>query len=301
MSSAEYASRARAALEAARAAGLLVMPATSQRLSALNTKADFGESNKQAVRALERRVRSANRPAKRPAPAANRPAKRPPVANISQALARNAVARTAASTVFAARAATAGPRGLAGSKVKQRREPYIRNKGQDDGYALNALTLNRIPRRRAVKVGQQYWDSKSLRDLLARDERAPNPLTRAPFPQWVYDTYGPMRSGRTGNAYTLQRLTEIAAAVADDWLERDLQADDGVAYAQDVLNAWNEMGLRSELDLRNGVQLNRLDNALRLRHRSGWTVLLSRDMVSETVRIQVFSPNGQLALDREVA
>lgn len=125
---------------------------------------------------------------------------------ISQALARDAVARAAASTVFSARAATVGPRGMAGSSRRQ--GLYIKNKDQKGGYALNAVSLERIPRRRAVKVGAQYFDSRTLRNLLKRDARATNPLTRQPFPSAVYKKYAPLPG--SGPAPTLPpRMTRL--------------------------------------------------------------------------------------------
>lgn len=138
-----------------------------------------------------------------------RPRAAPPVANISQALARNAVARAATSTVFAARAATVRPRGMAGSGRRQ--GPYIVNKNQEGGLALNAVSLNRIPRGRAVKVGTQYFDSRTLRELLRRNPQATNPLTRAPFPEWVYAKY-------KYTASVPPALLAVATEAADMWL-----------------------------------------------------------------------------------
>lgn len=61
---------------------------------------------------------------------------------------------------------------------------------------LNAVSLNRIPASRAVRVGKQWWDSKTLRELFRRDPSARNPLTRQPFPAHVSSKYGGGRAPR---------------------------------------------------------------------------------------------------------
>lgn len=57
--------------------------------------------------------------------------------------------------------------------------------------ATDPVSLNRIPVSRAVKVNRQVFDANTLREILRRNPRATNPLTRQPFPQHVYTTFGP--------------------------------------------------------------------------------------------------------------
>jgi hypothetical protein len=98
-----------------------------------------------------------------------------------------AAARVAAQPAFAASAVLASqgrgvaplPRGMRGRGIYRRE--------------WNAVSLDPVPVRRAVRVGQQYWDGKTIRTLLARDPDALNPLTREQFPPRVKRRYGPPR------------------------------------------------------------------------------------------------------------
>ena len=77
MSSSEYARRARAALAAADARGLAVMQATRDRFARLMAQNAHAEADKQAIRALERRVNGPRHAAPRTSPPRNtRPAPR---------------------------------------------------------------------------------------------------------------------------------------------------------------------------------------------------------------------------------
>lgn len=77
-----------------------------------------------------------------------------------------------------------GPRGT------RTRSLYVRN--ADGRYAIDPVTLNRIPRRRAVRVDRHVFDSASLRGLLQHTPDATNPLTRRPFPRHIIARYGGM-------------------------------------------------------------------------------------------------------------
>ncbi len=127
----------------------------------------------------------------------------------STAQKRQALANTAALAVargaFAAKAIQAAegrgvaplPKGMRGSGIYRRE--------------TNAVTLDPIPTRRAVKIGKQYWNSSTLRGLLKSNPAVRNPLTRQPLPQRVVKKYGPMSSGK------LPSRTEITKV--DDAIE----------------------------------------------------------------------------------
>lgn len=66
--------------------------------------------------------------------------------------------------------------------------PFARN--ANGAHAVDAVSLNRIPSARAVRVGRHWMDARSLRALLAANPRATNPLTRQPFPAHVLRAYG---------------------------------------------------------------------------------------------------------------
>lgn len=112
----------------------------------------------------------------------------------STAQKRQALANTAALAVargaFAAKAIQAAegrgvaplPKGMRGSGIYRRE--------------TNAVTLDPVPTRRAVKIGKQYWNSRTLRGLLKSNPAVRNPLTRQPLPQRVVKKYGPMSSGK---------------------------------------------------------------------------------------------------------
>ncbi len=112
-------------------------------------------------------------------------------AAIATALARTAVrdavvqrAATAHMLAKAKKIARAGPRGMGGSRTL-----YARN-ATNGSYAVDPVSLDRIPVRRVVRVGKQAFNSKTVRALLERDPAATNPLTRQPFPDHVYRRYG---------------------------------------------------------------------------------------------------------------
>jgi hypothetical protein len=109
---------------------------------------------------------------------------------LAQSLVRRALANVAATTAMktalvakATARAQRQPRGLGPGT-----DLFVR--GSNGQYAIDALSLNRVPRARAVRIGMQNWNSKSLSGLLNRNPRAPNPLTRQPFPETVYRRYG---------------------------------------------------------------------------------------------------------------
>lgn len=251
MSAAEYAARGRAALEAARAAGLRVTPATSQRLAALETKGDFGEKNKQAVRALERRVRGG--PSAAPAAAAK---KRPTQQQVTRHLASQAAAQIAlgakAQLTRALREAKAGPKGLGGARAIPDR--YAKNA---NGYVTDPVSLMRIPRARAVKVGRQTYNSDTLRQLFARNARAPNPLTREPFPDEVYAKYGPPPAAPAA---------PLDAVAQKLWDAADAAASTLVMYRADRLHDTEEIqDIRETTDPAVSVQYRASQRLLQLR------------------------------------
>jgi hypothetical protein len=70
--------------------------------------------------------------------------------------------------------------GMGGSSL-----PFAWNQGN---YAMDPVSLDRIPLARAVRVGRHVFDAKVLREILKRNTR--NPLTREPFPSNVIAMYG---------------------------------------------------------------------------------------------------------------
>lgn len=112
-----------------------------------------------------------------------------------QSLARHAAAHAAAQSVSAAfwanaRRAAKGraplgpaPKGMRGSGL------FVRG-DQSGQQTIDPVSLDRIPARRAVLIGKQQWNSKTIRELLKRDSAATNPLTRQPFPAEIYEKYG---------------------------------------------------------------------------------------------------------------
>lgn len=110
----------------------------------------------------------------------------PTTREIAQRVARDALAQHAAKTVFAGRAVKAAAPRMPGGLG---RDMFVRD--ADGTHATDPVTLNRIPLKRAVKIGKQYHNSKSLRAQL--QFRNTNPLTRQPFPAAVQRKYGPRR------------------------------------------------------------------------------------------------------------
>lgn len=101
-------------------------------------------------------------------------------------------AATVARAAFAADATRAAsgrvprgpaPRGMRGSGL------FVRD--QNGQKTVDPVSLDRIPVRRAVKIGKQHWNSKTLRGLLKHNPAATNPLTRQPLPPHVVEKYGP--------------------------------------------------------------------------------------------------------------
>lgn len=88
------------------------------------------------------------------------------------------------------------PKGMRGSGIYRRE--------------TNAVTLAQIPTRRAVKIGKQHWDSRTLRGLLERNPMATNPLTRQPLPPGVAKKYGPKKPKRP----TRRQITKLDDAIA---------------------------------------------------------------------------------------
>lgn len=101
------------------------------------------------------------------------------------ALARRVVADAARAHLQKTRGV---PMGMGGSGL-----PFARDASEADGYAMNVMSLDRIPAGRAVKIGPHTFDAKSLRALLAANPGATNPLTREPLPARVVKRYGPRR------------------------------------------------------------------------------------------------------------
>ena len=130
----------------------------------------------------------------------------PPATRAAHAQKSRDLATAAASTVaraaFAARAIQAAegrgvaplPRGMRGSGIYRREE--------------NAVSLAPVPTRRAVKIGRQYWDSKTLRGLLRSNPGATNPLTRQPLPPRVLKKYG---GSGAANPKAVAEAVEVAA------------------------------------------------------------------------------------------
>lgn len=65
-----------------------------------------------------------------------------------------------------------------------------------NGYATDPVSLDRIPRSRAVKVGPHTFNAKTLRALLAHNPRATNPLTRQSFPPAIYAKFSTKQNDR---------------------------------------------------------------------------------------------------------
>ena len=219
----EYAARASVALAAADARGLTVMKVTRDRMTRLAAATVHTENDKQAIRALERRVKSkANQnSARRVKPKTNNGANNAR-RRFASALAGRAT-RTAVSRAFAAKALKAtrgGPRGMGVRNI------YAKN--ANGTYSTDPVSLNRIPVSRAVRVNRQVFDSKTLRALLQRDPGATNPLTRQPFPRHVYDRFARGARGAAGaqmlaatttwtaNGYDASPIDAEAVALDDD-------------------------------------------------------------------------------------
>ena len=98
---------------------------------------------------------------------------------LAQAVTRNAAARYAATKSRRPK----GPRGMAGSA-----QLYVTDA---NGYVTDPVSLDRIPKSRAVRVGPHTFNSKTLTQMFQHNPRATNPLTRQPFPQAVYAKYAP--------------------------------------------------------------------------------------------------------------
>ena len=101
----------------------------------------------------------------------------------------NAAHRVTALPAFASRAAlsAAPPKGMGrASRLPQRFPGFVGGPDNTD-----PVSLSRIPVKRAVRVGKQWFNSKSIRAMLARDTRTTNPLTRQPFPDAVRERYMP--------------------------------------------------------------------------------------------------------------
>lgn len=133
--------------------------------------------------------------------------------DIGAEMARSALMQHAATAAFAAKAvSTAGkaarqkrPKGL-GATHKPLKNLFVKN--SDGEYPENFLTLAKIPKSRAVQVGKQYFNSRSLRQLLSQNPTAANPFTRQPFPDSVYQKYGAMP------ANALDRVKQAAVDMA---------------------------------------------------------------------------------------
>jgi hypothetical protein len=125
------------------------------------------------------------------------------------------VVRDAAVTSMFARQLARKPRMKGGLG----RNLYVRN--AQGNHATDPVSLNRIPVSRAVKVGRQHYDSKTLRTLFQQKARATNPLTRQPFPEAVYKKYGPPQEPRDSRVWSAAlRLVErlVQVIMRQPWL-----------------------------------------------------------------------------------
>lgn len=91
------------------------------------------------------------------------------------------------------------------------------------GGNADPVSLEPIPRGRAVRVGKQWMDYRSVRQLLNRDPAATNPLTRQPFPESV----------RAKHA--AGRLRGLTAAMRDAREFFSLTRDDDMMYFTDFV------------------------------------------------------------------
>ena len=81
-----------------------------------------------------------------------------------------------------------GPKGL--GLRSNLRNLYALNATEANGYAKDPVLLNRIPKTRAVKVGMQTFDARTLRKLFRLNPNATHPVTRQPFPPNIRAKYG---------------------------------------------------------------------------------------------------------------
>lgn len=141
-----------------------------------------------------------------------------PQSNLAGRVVASALARRVANVSFAAAAVSSAKK--TSKKAERRRPPLGMGVGSgvrgpwllepNGTKAIDPVSLNHIPMDRAVRVGRQVFDSRTLRALLRRDPGAVNPLTREPFPEDVRRAYGD-QSGRMPEA--LAKKQDVSDAV----------------------------------------------------------------------------------------
>ena len=148
--------------------------------------------------------------------------------------AARAVTARAAFAAHAARAATP-PKGMGRTA-----SPLIRGLRFVGGPGnTDPLTLNRIPVKRAVRVGKQWFNSKSIRSMLARDPRATNPLTRQPFPVNVRERYSISRAHESAAKAAIR---EIKAFLAEFYTSGRQSSTAPLERTARRLGGWTSMG-----------------------------------------------------------
>lgn len=173
---------------------------------------------KVAPRAAQPSAASAARTSSSPA------ARSPLFSRLRSALARRVVANAALAQ--ARTKGRGGPLWLAGSRV-----PVARNANGTN--AVDPVTLERIPARRAIKVGKAWFDIKTVSELIQRGQS--NPLTRQPFDA---NTVRRVAAFRKQGAATLEGAAEYVASNMPKWLRE---------FAATPVQSWNRVTLRQFL------------------------------------------------------
>lgn len=111
-----------------------------------------------------------------------------------EALARSIVFHAASRAMrdaLAKRRDVVPPRGMRGSGL-----PFVRDAEEPNGRRRNVISLDPIPKARAIRIGAHTFDKKHLKRLLTHNPGAKNPMTREPIPAWVRPRLGVLQDAR---------------------------------------------------------------------------------------------------------
>ncbi|KAI3432558.1 hypothetical protein D9Q98_004107 [Chlorella vulgaris] len=179
----DWQERARTVLRAVNARELSVSPSHRQRVKDVER---LGDRASDANRAYVGKVFSGMGRAPTGSRSRARKTQGPRQLTNAQRQATNALARRVVQNAFAQVAFRSAAKE---ARRAPRRALAPKGMGGQSLFTVedNAVTLDPIPTKRAVKVGKQWWDSKTLLTLVARNgARARNPLTREPLPPAIH-------------------------------------------------------------------------------------------------------------------
>ncbi|KAL4856932.1 hypothetical protein ACK3TF_002969 [Chlorella vulgaris] len=179
----DWQERARTVLRAVNARELSVSPSHRQRVKDVER---LGDRASDANRAYVGKVFSGMGRAPSGSRSRARKTQGPRQLTNAQRQATNALARRVVQNAFAQVAFRSAAKE---ARRAPRRALAPKGMGGQSLFTVedNAVTLDPIPTKRAVKVGKQWWDSKTLLTLVARNgARARNPLTREPLPPAIH-------------------------------------------------------------------------------------------------------------------